>query len=180
MEQLESTQWLEMYLERKLSQNVSLDNSRYKEVRNFMLLWNIFERVFLNNNANAGRVWNIQNEIVPCRKDLDHYYSFLIKEYVEEVSFKKLNFDYKVDGRMPEHQYGKDVFERLRKETPSEAEKKQVCLMVLWRYRNNLFHGGKEISNIWKQGNIFLEANRFLVSLLSQKTGVSLHYEVDK
>lgn len=57
MEKLNSTIWLERYLDRKLSQNVSLDNDKYKEVRNFLFMWNINEREFLDNKCCVGRIW---------------------------------------------------------------------------------------------------------------------------
>ena len=36
-------------------------------------------------------------------------------------------------------------------EEPSMEEKNDVCRMVAWRYRNNLFRGKKTMSSFWKQ-----------------------------
>lgn len=170
---LTPTEWLEKYIDRKLFQNVSLNDEKYVEVRNFMLLWNIFEREFFYNEANAGRVWEVQNCVEPDRDVLNRYFHFLVDTYSVAADFKKLNFDYKKDNSyMPEHKYGIDVRKILKKDNPSIPERRQACLMIIWRYRNNLFHGGKAISDIWKQGVIFKEANLFLMSILSNKTGI--------
>ena len=165
---LKSTLWIEKYLKQKLSQEVSLDEERYLEVRNFVFLWNVYEREFLENKCSVGKVWSNYGVFEPEQSVLNEYYAFLVKKYSSEVLFKRLKLAW------DEGTYESDVKSIISKTSPSSNEKMKVCMLIIWRYRNNLFHGGKEISYIWKQGIIFREANKFLVSGLSKKTGVSI------
>lgn len=76
---LKSTLWIEKYLKQKLSQEVSLDEERYLEVRNFVFLWNVYEREFLENKCIVGKVWSNYGVFEPEQSVLNEYYAFLVK-----------------------------------------------------------------------------------------------------
>ena len=88
---LKSTLWIEKYLKLKLSQGVFLDDERYLEVRNFVFLWNIYERVFLDNKCSVGKVWANYGVFEPQESVLNEYFAYLVKKYSSEVLFKRLN-----------------------------------------------------------------------------------------
>ena len=171
MNKLTSTIWIEKYLDKELAQNVTLDHEKYVEVRNFLFLWNIYEREFLDNKCCVGRIWANYGLFEPKQSVKDRYYDYLVKKYSYERKFKKLNLAW--DGGT----YEADVKAIIENKSPSNEEKRLVCMMVIWRYRNNLFHGGKQISGIWTQGKIFKEANAFLISGLSKKTGICIEMQ---
>ena len=91
---------------------------------------------------------------------VDAFIHFLQKQYVAHGQFTPrfhaLNFPYTP----------REVDEVLKGRTHSLRVKMTACLMLLSRYRHNLFHG-----EVWKDGlqgelETFLRANAFLKALM--------------
>lgn len=171
-----STLWIEKYLKIKNNNEVMLDSDPIvKEIRDFLLLWNLYERLFMDCQSTVKKVWNNNNHFKPDLASVTGFFTFIIKRYSDSEMFNKLNFAHD-DKSVRESckPYSERVFDILRKDNPSEEEMTTVCLMVAWRYRNNLFHGKKKMVSFWAQKEIFVEVNAFLISGLSNKTGVKI------
>ena len=131
----------------------------------FVLLWNLFESRIFNSSYSPEDV-AAKNLIVP-------------KELVEKtlVYFKKR---YVKNGQVNEK------FQRLKLRTKSDKQSLvkgvllgnnhdecaivEACIIIIGRYRNNLFHGLKEIASLNLQKDNFDTANEFLMSVLENNT----------
>ena len=169
-----STQWLERYSDRKNHYLVSLDDDPVvKEIRNFLLLWNLYENLFLNCSGKVCSIWKNTGNLAPDIKDTDAFYAYIKDRYSDPILFAKLNFKHDDKG-LDKYctSFSDRVLAILGCDEPSLAEKNTVCRMVAWRYRNNLFHGKKSMSSFWNQQDIFERVNAYLVSGLSIRTKI--------
>lgn len=156
----------------------NIDGEEFVEVRNFMILWNLFEaRLF---NCNFGQ--NKRN-IDKIRLDTDivnQTLQYLKERYTEDNNinfrYKSLKFRYKHkecnhdcgcdDSRNCDYKFVKHIL--LHGSDDSSAIIKAIIL-IIYRYRNNLFHGKKEIALLPPQKDNFIYANRFLIACLEAK-----------
>src|SRR5690606_30171271 len=76
--------------------------------------------------------------------------------------FQSLNFR----DRNPDLRYKERLIEILEKEQPSDNDKLFACFIIIYRYRNNLFHGSKNIARLEGQIEIFEKSNQFLQEFL--------------
>ena len=163
-----STEWLKDFYFKTTGKNIDLYKTQYKPVHDFMFIWNIFERDILNKGSN-GRINHHEDDIFTFAKDIiqdqnhiNAFFDFLQKTYTNphdgELRFEHLELGSK-----------KEIIKRMLNDTPSLEEKNQVCLMIAWRYRNNLFHGNKVLSDIIEQINLFENVNEYLISYIEAK-----------
>lgn len=169
-----STLWLERFSDRKNHCQVSLDNDPVvKEIRNFLLLWNLYENLFLNCSGKVCSIWNNTGNLAPDIGATDTFYAFIKDRYSDPILYAKLNFRHDDKG-LDKYctSYTDRVLAILDSDEPTLEDKNTVCRMVAWRYRNNLFHGKKSMSSFWQQQNIFERVNAYLVSGLSIRTRI--------
>jgi hypothetical protein len=141
---------------------IHLDANDLESIKDFALIWNIFERFVCNNN-------------------------FTIATVEQSISQKKLqiaNFQEKFDyfkERYTENGQTNNRFNNLHfRGNDRENFVRQVLLannntvqdmvltlsIIVHRFRNNLFHGIKDIQVIHEQRTNFEQANSFLKTLL--------------
>lgn len=135
-------------------------------IYDFSLLWSIFEGSKLSCNCNVRKLRQFVSQV----KQRGCLGNFNIDEYVQYLQSR-----YYVDGSFTHH------YEQLhvdRSGNPSEvldmlcndrcSKEKQLigCLVVIFRLRNNLFHGEKWQYQIQGQLNNFQYANEFLRNLM--------------
>ena len=174
-----STRWLEQYSDQRNHYKVALDKDPVvKEIRNFLLLWNLYENLCLNCAGKVQSIWKNTGNLSPDMKDTDSFYSFIKDRYSDPKLFERLNFKHD-DRRLDRYctSFSDRVSAILNSDDPTLEDKNTVCRMVAWRYRNNLFHGKKSLASFWTQQDIFLEVNAYLVSGLSNKTRIQLREE---
>ena len=140
----EISQWINDYL------HVSLDTEEYVEVRNFMILWNLFEARLFKHDFRKYKS-NIQNI---------HLASDLI-----DTTLQYLQNRYITNGSTNEQ------FKRLRLRSNNDSPSIQRVLLGLTNnskdtYRNHLFHGEKTIASLPRQKDNFVHANKFLIACL--------------
>lgn len=169
----ETTRWLEKYVEETFSMHIPLTDPSFQSVWNFLFLWGLYEAELMNNHTSARNVWNNCGVFAPEVKAVDHFYEIIHQRYVDENQHINVVFD-QLCFREEEGKYKDDIKSFLLSANTSDEEKNKVCRMILWRYRNNLFHGKKELKSIWKQLDFFEEANVYLKSGLENKTGIRL------
>ena len=62
----------------------------------------------------------------------------------------------------------KKLLKSILENSEAEANKKVfACFIIIYRLRNNLFHGSKNIATIARQNDNFIKANKVLMSFLS-------------
>jgi len=61
------------------------------------------------------------------------------------------------------------VIDALKKQkSASYQEKSEAIIRIIFRFRNNLLHGEKDVSKLYEQNNNFKYANKFLMLLVDK------------
>jgi len=133
-------------------------------IKDFSLLWNIFENIVCNNNCNIT----------------------LLRTQLENKTFNLSNFQANISYFQNRYVTNNEINERFEHLNINNVELKELVKNVLlgnsknvseivfalsiivYRYRNNLFHGVKNIATINEQNDNFLNANQVLISILNQ------------
>ncbi|MCM1301096.1 MAG: hypothetical protein NC250_02400 [Alistipes senegalensis] len=151
-----SSEWLKQHL------YVDIDRAEYTEVRNFMLLWNLFEaRLFdCDFGKNRARVSDIRLADNLIDETLQYFRDRYTTNNATNLRFKALNLR---NNDKPE-----EIRRILLESTGTVAEKTEAIITIIYRYRNNLFHGEKEIALLSEQQENFALANKFLMACLDK------------
>ena len=141
------------------------DNER-NTIGDFVFLWSLFEAKVLNNNANA------RNITTSSRNWSDHG---LLSQQTLNAEQAYVRNRYCPDGHFSEHfrhlnfrRRDKEALVRrfLRQECRHAWEDVAALLIVVYRLRNNLFHGLKWAYNIQDQRENFENANSALLQAI--------------
>ena len=136
-------------------------------IRNFSLLWNLFERLVCRRNASVpalqNAVSNLQRQDKLKIDDYDKFLKYFANRYIESnkpnLRFRMLNL----------RSVDKPLVEAVLKGNETAHEKVLLAmLIIIYRYRNNLFHGEKEIRDLPNQIDNFRNANQLLIVFLEK------------
>lgn len=92
----------------------------------------------------SQRYWVWENYNLPCKDQ---------KEWNKWNSYQK---------KMKKTWEEQDEIKKQQLIKPSLKEYLKICLFIVYRLRNNLFHGIKQLSDLTFQNDLFNVANRFL------------------
>lgn len=155
------TQWIN----KKFS--ASLTDKDYNCVTEFLLLWNLFEdRLFENDFKEDKAKPYITNNIKKldhdiCNKVFEYFkarYTHVESGLIIYPLFEKLNI---------RSRDKKEFVERtLVADSPSMEDKIFASIIIIFRYRNNLFHGLKDVTQINYQQSNFITANKMLKTFI--------------
>ena len=150
----EISQWIDNYL------HISLDTEEYVEVRNFLILWNLFEAKWFKCNFGRNKR-NIQN--IHLTSDIfNQTLQYLQRRYITNGStnerFMRL--------RLRNNDDTTSIQRVLLGQTNNSCDIIKAIIMIIYRYRNNLFHGEKAIASLPMQKDNFINANKFLIACL--------------
>ena len=146
-----------------LSLDRKLSGDEVENIRNFSLLWNLFEGLICNNyatvNAMENAVLNLQKRDKLEIDDYSNFLKYFANRYVENGEtnhyFARLNF---------RHNDKRELVEPVLKGDETAPEKVLLSLLIIiYRYRNNLFHGIKSIYDLPNQIENFRNANQLLM-----------------
>lgn len=132
-----------------------LQEADIENIKNFALLWNLFETKCCRKNANPGSINAfIDRQIDILKLDtLDFAFNDFFNWYSDSSRFNAL----KLTGE------NKTIVEKvLSGEYQDKNNKIKFIMAVIHRYRNNLFHGEKNLLTIETQENSFKIANEVL------------------
>lgn len=165
---MQQNEWLQNFLS---DEDVKPDFSKIENVKNFTILWNLFERFFCNKE---GSLHNIQQNLIDLQnkgyifpaKTFDVQYSYFRQRYISNaqtnMTFEGLNFRDTANER--DHKLSLKNF--LEGNTTDDFHKISALLIITSRFRNNLFHGSKNVATISEQDESFEHLNNVLMSLL--------------
>ena len=135
-------------------------------IDDFSFLWSRFEGKVMNRRCDLPRIRNYVKQL-----EEQGGLEFLeVEKYVEYLRNR-----YFRDGDVTGHYHGlnldvhnntKEVLETLRNENAPKAVKAIGYLIVIYRLRNNLFHGEKWQYNLEGQLDNFAYANDYLKSMM--------------
>ena len=139
-------------------------------ILHFPLLWNIFERDCFSNYAGIGQVHNFVedflniehvNEIV-----LNSAWSFYHTRYIKFDNTPTNYFNENLFNES-EQRYKETALNNLKNNNPQPKQKLEALLLIFFRLRNNVMHGNKNISTLYKQDELFRHANLLLMEMLN-------------
>ena len=143
--------------------SVSLTDKDYNRLTEFLLLWNLFEDRLFGNNFKIDRAEQYiddyigEFDLTECDKVFMYFknrYTNVNLGIITYPIFERLNF--RLNDR---EDFVKDV---LVADSPSLRDKILASIIIIFRYRNNLFHGLKDVTQINYQQSNFITANRML------------------
>ena len=145
--------------------NYNLDDELIIEIGRFSVLWNCFERFQCNNSCNPNSIKSICAKI-SIEKDKEvalatvlnkrrSFYNMIISEYVQQGLSP-------TGARQPQED-DKRFMEEFLKQSGDDLT--CGCLLTIYRIRNNLMHGLKQIEDLNTQLDLFLAVNEVLESV---------------
>lgn len=151
--------WLSTYLE------TPINADEIQQVLSFCLIWNLFESKVCGCSANPTKIMDAVASLPSEKKQVTHFQislDFFRSRYFpnghEDPRFTDLNF------RSADNEcLARSV---LNGSSSDPTAVIQCLLLVVWRLRNNLFHGMKDLSHLTDQNENFEHANKILTSFL--------------
>ena len=146
----------------------NLSDETIHVVSSFALMWNIFENSLCSNSANITRLENLSKTIQlqpELTAQIDITLSYFKHRYKTTSGFseyfQRLNFR---GNDKKEH-----VESVLSGSDVSDKDKLLALLIIVFRFRNNLFHGLKQIGSLNDQVENLDTANRLLAAVLQTR-----------
>lgn len=139
------------------------------EILDFTLLWSFFEGRFLGNNASMPKIRefarNFPDKTID-RLQLNEIANYFRSRYIEagDYSYRYHHLHLNRSGKPQE------VEDMLRGNAQTARDCLVGCLGIIYRYRNNLFHGEKWNYQVQEQLENFRQSNRLLISLMDAAT----------
>lgn len=165
---MDQNTWLQNFLS---EEGVKPEVNKIENVKNFTLLWNLFERFFCDKECSLSK---IQKNLTDLKnkgytlppKSFDVPYNYFRERYITNkqtnLIFEKLDFR----DTKTEQAFKQSLKNCLEGETTADYDKLSALLIITSRFRNNLFHGSKNIAKISEQEESFAKLNNALMSLL--------------
>lgn len=134
-----------------------IDTNDIDEIRDFALLWNLFEDLLCSNNANMSKIDTLIDSKIDKFNELEYQDTFQYFYNRYKSNDEKFNA---LRLRDPQKNLVKKV---LNDEFTDKNNKLKFIMAVIYRFRNNLFHGEKNMRYISLQKENFEKANIFLM-----------------
>jgi hypothetical protein len=135
-------------------------------ILHFTLLWSLFEAKVLSNNASSNRVLALVHDW-EARHILDASKFHQPIEYFKSRYFNNGDFTYYFDGlRLRPNDTPELVKNVLRGANSDPADSVAALLIIVYRLRNNLFHGEKWSYELRDQFENFTNANQALMAAI--------------
>lgn len=138
----------------------------FDNIRNFVFFWSLFEKKLCENNANATSICDGIDVFVNKRKisinEFQNIYNYFKGRYTSSGKvnsrFKQLSF----------RKHDKEEFVKavLENENPTVGDMLKGLLIIVYRLRNNLFHGGKRVEILHTQIDNFKATNELLAKII--------------
>jgi hypothetical protein len=132
------------------------------EIKNFTLLWNIYENIIFNTHFTVNQ---LENEINSRNLDFQQFqscFNYYQNRYVENNMINQ-RFSYLNFRQNDREQLVRDV---LLGAINTDNDRIFSIGIIVYRLRNNLFHGVKDYRNLNGQADNFIYANIFIQQFL--------------
>lgn len=145
------------------SGSIDISTPDYDEIRNFLYLWNLFEKEFFQTNyaQHKGNAKSIQTN----SETLSTLAYFQGVYANNQTRFNGLGFK-----NVQNITFITNVLSGV---ISDEASITKAIIEIIYRYRCNLFHGSKEIASLWKQKDNFIQANKYMLACLEAKLNIN-------
>jgi len=138
-----------------------------KAVTDFSLMWNLFEFKLGESDMNIARLAVIAENITQLSAGnlfYQKYLEYFQDRYINEESTTNNLFNGLAFRQNDKRDFVADVLKGNNNNATNIIE---AILIILYRLRNNLFHGEKQLHNIHNQYDNFNIANEFLSEILT-------------
>jgi hypothetical protein len=144
----------------------ALDEKAIKSIKDFSLVWNIFEDRACDNNPSLPIlekfIDSISASLVAAEDIATNTFEYFKKKYVDKGRIN-LRFTFLNLRKSDNPAFVESV---LLAVGPSLRDKALASLIIISRYRNNLYHALTDMTQIHEQKENFRIANRFLATTL--------------
>ncbi|GAA0879285.1 hypothetical protein GCM10009119_22530 [Algoriphagus jejuensis] len=140
----------------------NFDEEQLTNIKDFSLLWNIFENLVCGNNCTVNRLDERLKSVKFQIEEFQDNFQYSKDRYTEKgttnARFENLNL-----RRGDRKEFVANVLSRSEDITSDIVF---ALLIIVYRYRNNLFHGLKDFMQFDQQVENFKNANQVLKSVL--------------
>jgi hypothetical protein len=163
---VESTMNPSAWLEKTVLGYQLLSDQEREAIKDFSLLWSLYEGTILNARGNADAIIRTINSLKErgklvlgsCRPAIEYFIARYFDETDLTYAFHELHL------RPNDH---RPLVEKvIRRKASDDAEVLSAILIIVLRLRNNLFHGVKWSYGIKGQLDNFTNANTLLMSVM--------------
>lgn len=140
-----------------------LNESDIESIQNFSLLWSVFEANYSNRNFQLNTIELRINQVTFDIQDYQIYLEYFRNRYVTNGRLNQRYPHLKVPNNRNQL-----LTEVLLNNNPNLTVSQIVLalIIIVYRYRNNLFHGEKDIRQIRFQRDNFAQSNSFLIKIM--------------
>ena len=145
--------------------NYNLNDELILEIGKFSVLWNCFKRFQCSNSCSSNKIRTIcanisidkdkEDALATVLNERRSSYNMIIPEYVQQGLFP-------TGARQPQED-DKRLMEEFLKQSGDDLT--CGCLLTIYRIRNNLMHGLKQIEDLDTQLDLFKAVNEVLESV---------------
>jgi hypothetical protein len=145
----------------------NLSPEEHEAIQRFTLLWTLFEAQVLQNNASVSKIAEIVNNPDLQVADGDWFKEQLI--YFKERYVEGSNTNYRFDHlNLRNNDKPELVRSVLVGENEDQKDQLIACLTIVYRFRNNFFHGLKWAYGIQEQFDNFTHSATLLKMCLEK------------
>ncbi|MBB6681447.1 hypothetical protein H4O20_08330 [Aequorivita sp. 609] len=134
-----------------------------KNIKDFSLLWNIFENLVCDRNCTINRIEESLNQIEFQIEDFEDHLNYFKERYTADNNTNE-RFEYLRIVPNARKEFVKQV---ILGNDNNTSNKILALAIIVYRYRNNLFHGEKNFMLLNEQEENFSVANQVLTSILT-------------
>lgn len=147
------------------NETVAVFKRKRSFIFNFAMIWNLFEDRCMGKKAQISKVNNLVESLISINNlEVDAIFDYFKDRYkVFDNIYDTENLLWKEH----EYTYRNFVIEKFRDTQCSHQNKIKAVLYIIFRLRNNLFHGEKDIAIINEQKQTFVLVNKFLMDLIT-------------
>jgi hypothetical protein len=133
------------WIQKNIRYSAQLEPDTLEAVSDFTLMWSIFEASEAYNENVVDQIRVLSKRVARDMPSdaIDSQLSYWSKRYIHESGEPTEHFHYLYFREASQTEKTLDV---LRNKKTSFEDKIEVCLLIVYRYRNNLFHGIKDIT----------------------------------
>ena len=167
MKEISVIEWFKIYFDKP-----NLKEEQLNPIAHFSLLWNLFEHTYFTDKhrLNSEELPNLAE--VSCNslsdEELNSIFNQFKKRYIKESlvnrNFNSLGLCKKLHGELLSNfDFCKEI---LISNNPTKSDMTKVVLLIIHRFRNNLFHGRKDPIKLNTYEKQFKWINNFLMHFI--------------
>jgi len=166
------------WINNNLHKNNRTDKLKENDIQNilaFTMLWNLYEDLFWTRNSDntnhsayslGEALKTIKNKKDKLSEDIiNPIFCYFYHRYQDEVKFNQLKFRDKGADNEARKKLENMINSSIEH---SKSDKLEFIMAIVFRYRNNLFHGEKQLIKIKYQEENFEYANKFLMHIIEK------------